>query len=353
MNSNWSIKLQVGSGGVTNYNEWELVYKPPSTQTKYQLTQGAASITGQDPIVITHASDNAAAVLARAIEQNKAATLEISIFDNVNATFDWDEALNNVHTLARHLSGASSTAVRSATGGADKVRIAIKPDTATNTTYYDIQWGALDTSASYYQAVSQGGSATINSKGAWFCPVRLTFKDGGYGDSFILRNDLPSSPHMIEDTDADGLSDGLTLVGAPTPTRMTNRYLTGGISQKLTTDNASNQGIQTATVAVGAGVAVVGYVDLVHSGDRLTLLIRDNVGILQSKLFTANDGTGISSRKYTDPFGAIFYRVELTGTTNVGATGCYIEVRRVIGDATQATQIWIDKIYLQINSACT
>ncbi len=249
MNEGWSIKLQVNGGGVPLFNEWELVYK--SAQTGYKLTQGKMSITGQEPLVVTHQSDSTAAVLARAIEQNKMLALEISILDNVNAaaSFDWDTALNNVHTLARHLSGATSTAVRSASGG-QNVRIAIKPDTATNTTYYDVQWGKVDTSAAYYTAESQQGSTQVGTKGAWFCPITLTLKDSGYRASFTLRNDLPSSPHMLEDSNADGLPDGWVIRLAATTTINTAYYLTGGKSMRVDSTGGALSGVEIGTGAV-------------------------------------------------------------------------------------------------------
>ncbi len=310
MNQNWSIKLLVGDGGVTGYNEWELVFKP-STQETYKLTQ-RGGIAGQAPLILPHASDTNAPIPARAVEANKRGTWELTVYDDDNATAEWDTILNNVHTLNRHWSGASSTATRhSINGTAEQVRIAILPAGATNTTYWRVQWGHADVSRSYYNPESQQGSASVAAIGAWFIPINLTFEDGGEGDTMTLRNDLPSSPHMIEDSNSDGLADGWISVNLPTSTTInTSNYLVGGQSQQVVGDQL--EGIESAAVTATTP-SIAGYAWIRPYGGSVQFRIKDTTGNVVTKILTDGDTNSVADKTAISLTGTIWYRVSYSG----------------------------------------
>lgn len=351
MNSNWSIKLQVGDGGVDGYNEFELVYKA-STQERHKLTQ-MGSIRGQAPVILQHRSDSQAGVPARAVEENKTGEWQLSILDDENVTPEWDTILNNVSRLNRLYSGATSTAVRNAMyGTAERVRIAILPEGATNITYHDIQWGHADTSSVYYEKVSQQADNTKTARGAWFIPIKFTFKDSGYGASFELRNDLPSSPHMIEDSNGDGLADGLVLFGVPTPSISVSQWLIGGKSQKLVTDDVSDAGVYTGIVPAAAGTDAVFVCYLLvldtigGAGDPVNVLLRGGT-----------PGTSIVNTSTPDsyiisPQGATWAKYVLSGNNGTD-TGFFVQIRRFSTSATKETQIFVDGMYLQTGTLTT
>lgn len=352
MNKDWSIRLIVGDGDVDNFNSFELVFNQ-GTNTKYKLTQGTGSISGQEPSIVTHASDDNAQVPARFIESNKLGRFEVAVLDDENTTPEWDTILNNIHTLNRIMSGASSTAARyGVSGTAEKVRLAILPDGATNTTYFEIQSGWSDVSSAYYKAESQQGSDSVAEIGAYFIPLNFTFKTGGEGDSFTLRNDLPSSPHFIEDSSspADGLADGWVAIGPPTTTDLnTTHYLVGGQSQRFVTDAVTTHGIRSDSVTAIMGSNAVASVWVAwnsSANDVLSIKLQDGSN---NDIDTAEIDPALPvgyDKKIVSSSGKIFFRVILSGT-NSAAANFRLRVTRGAADATSISIYFVDAAYLQ------
>lgn len=330
-----SAKIQLGTGGVAGYNEWEVVYNA-STQPTYKTYVGL-EVGQPEPQIIWHTPDNASPVPVSATNQNKIFRLTMDV-----AGANWDTIINSLAPLKRALNGADSQALRSfIRGDANKVRIALKPDGATYTTYYNVIAGTVDDSMAYYTAEA------ISNTLARQVVFMLTTEPAGYGDSFVLSNSLASSPHMLVDSNSDGLSDGLTAVGSPTFSRPSERYLTGGVEQKFATDTSSDQGWQTGTFSVSGSQSIVAFFDVTHTGDPISLVLRDNIGVIQSKTLAQDDTGGVAAKTMISSSGVTFYRVVCSGTTGVGATTAYLQVRRVSASATQVTNVWCDKVYAQ------
>lgn len=337
----WSAKLQSGTGGVQGFNEWELFFNP-STQTAYKITYNIA-IGGDAPDVLYHKPDNGAAIPVRANGRNRLIFLELHIPPQAS----WDEVLDKIAPISRLVNGADSQAIRAqTTGAADNVRVAIKPDGATNTTYFDVLEGFVDTSRAFTSDVA------VLNKTAYKVTVALTCKPYGYGDAFTLRNDLASSPHMIEDSDGDNLADGLNLVSAPTPVINTNRWITGGQSQELTTDDTTAEGVFTTSVICDIGtnfVIMVSISEGATGNDPITISATNGVGgSVTSKKHTPSAPTGYDST-YIDSGGFTWYTYSIAATVATSANA-RIYVVRATADATQNTTFMIDNLYLQINT---
>jgi hypothetical protein len=251
------------------------------------------------------------------------------------------------------MSGADSTAARYSVGGtAQKVRVAIKPQGATKTTYYTVQSGYADVSASYYTKASQQTTAQPAQRGAWFIPINFVFTEAGYGVPLALQNDLPSSPHFIEDSDGDGTADGVYDIGTPTVVFNTNRWSTGGRSQQFTTDSSTTEGIRSDVVAAPIGTDFVIMVDisaLETGNDPITIAATNGVGGQSStKEFDPANPTGYD-KTWIDQGGFSWYRYTIAHTIAVAAD-CRIEVKRISTNATQNTTVSVDKWYLQLDT---
>ena len=337
----WSAKIQSGTGGVQGFNEWEAVYNPV-TQTNLKLKYNM-SLGSQAPEVLYHTPDNGSPIPVRATGKNKLIFLTV----DVPTKSSWDDVLEIVNTLARLVDGPNSQAFRAQTDkSAEKVRVAIRPDGATYTTYYEVLHGFMDTSTAFTEPV-----AVLNVMGRNIT-LALTCVPFGKGEPFALKNMLPSSPHMLEDTNSDGLADGLTLVNSPTPSIATNRYLVGGKSQKITTAASGDEGFATGTIAITGGDYLVAYIDAVTIHDPISLILRDDTGVIQQKKLLLNDSTAVSSRSMIgespSSSARTWYRVQLEGASDGAASTAWLQVRRLSADATQATQFWVDKMYLDI-----
>jgi len=324
----WSVKLQSGSGGVSNYNEWEMIFNP-STQTAYKATYNI-SLGSEAPDVLYHTPDNGAPVPIRATGRNRVLFLELHIPPQTS----WDNVLNKIAPIARLVDGPDSQAMRSQTAGADAVRVAIKPDGATYTTYFDVLHGFIDTSQAFTQDVSM-----INVT-AYRVVVALTCKPFGYGSAFTLRNDLASSPHMIEDSNADGLADGLTHLGTPTTAISTTYHLIGGKSQSVVTD-ATEEGViasYSTSGKIGDTCAVKGYVNIKTAAKRVTCQLRNGYNVVLATASMPADAV----RTIKGPDNDDWYEFNLTGTASA-TNGFQVYVFAPDANVT----FLVDGLYLQ------
>ncbi len=320
----WSAKLQSEPGGVPGYNEFELVYNP-STQTTFKL-QYNFKVGGQEADVLYHTPDNGHPTPIRVTNRPVLIFLTQDVYGD-----DWDDIFTQIDNIKRLVHGEFSQAVRSLTGGAPSVRVAILPDGASLTTYYKVMVGHVDASESYYKPV-----AVIN-KIARGVVIALTCEPAGYGDSFTLSNSLVSSPHFIVDTDADGLADGWADYGTPTETVLSTLYLVGGYSQKVTADSGS--GIASTVVTASTSTDLVGYVwvySSAMSGFQMSLRDGSNNAIESVTCTAANaDKTAIDSG------GRTWYRFTANGQNTTAANA-----RLSITSTAAGKVFYVDACYL-------
>ena len=322
----WSAKLQSGTGGTTGYNEWETVYDA-STQTAYKLKYGF-SLGNQAADVLYHTPDNGSPAPVQATGANRLIFLTVDVPKQAN----WDTVSENVAALARLIDGPYSQAVRAqTTGDANKVRVAIKPDGATYTTYYEVLHGFMDTSQAFTE------SAAVLNTMARNITIALTCAPFGYGDSFTLKNMLASSPHMLVDTNADGLADGWADYGTPTETVISTLYLIGGASQKVTADSGSGIATSVVTAATSSNIACYVWVySSAMSGFQMSLRDGSNNAIQSVTCTAANaDKTAI------DNGGRTWYRFKASGLNSTAA-----DARISITSTSAGKVFYVDGAYL-------
>lgn len=324
----WSAKLQSGTGGTTGYNEWETVYDA-STQTAYKLKYGF-SLGNQAADVLYHTPDNGSPVPVQATGANRLIFLTVDVPKQAN----WDTVNEKVAALARLIDGPYSQAVRAqTTGDANKVRVAIKPDGATYTTYYEVLHGFMDTSQAFTE------SAAVLNTMARNITIALTCAPFGYGDSFILQNGLPSSPHFLIDSNADGLADGWNKSGTPTLS-LSLTSLIGPYSQLVQAASAGD-GVYSAQVSslnstaafvwtrISSGTVVYKLRNVTDASDIVTL------SLTSATIAAAADKT------YVGKSGNTWYRLNLSGAV-AGTKNTRIETAANGGAATY----YLDAAYL-------
>jgi hypothetical protein len=336
-----SAKIQIGDGGVPLFNEWELTYDA-TTQPTYRTFVGM-DVSQPEPKITWHSPDNGEDKVVKANPQNKVIRLTMDVMGD-----DRDAIIQSLSILKRALSGADSQASRnSIRHDTDKVRVAIKPSGVTLTTYYDVIYGVIDDSGAYYDDIA------LENVMAHEVVFYLTVGAYGYGDSFTLKNDLKSSPHMIEDTDSNGLADvwDTTASVATLFTIATNFWVTGGMSQRMGTDSSTTHRLRTKTVSVTAGSDIVAYtyVRVEDGGDEVQIDLNDGTGKnIQRKTLFYEDSTGVSDSSVMGYGGRLFYKVSLSGINE--SDDCYLQIVRPSSLATAATVVRVDMVYIQTDA---
>lgn len=339
----WSVKLQSGTGGTQGYNEWQAVYDA-TTQSALKLKYGF-SLGNQAPDVLFHTPDNGAPIPVRANGANRLLFLTVDI----PASATWDSVAGMVNTLARLVDGPNSQAVRAQTAGdVDKVRVAIKPNGATYTTYFEVLSGFMDTSTAFSEP-----EAVINVLGR-NVTLALTCAPFGYGDSFTLSNRLASSPHMLEDSDADGLADGLALIGTPSAYSIaTSNALIGTTSQRVVPNTTGGEGIETAPVTSGTSATAVAcaWVTATDASDPISIILTDgSTNTIQEKTFDPSNPTGYDKTAIGGVGGATWYRYTVTGS-NTSAANFKLRVYRRSLNASASVQFFVDGLYMALNTS--
>lgn len=250
-----------------------------------------------------------------------------------------DELLNNIHTLARWVDGPDQQAARfHIDNDVNRIELHVAIDGSTNTTIIPVIYGEVDTFDSLFSGVGR-----TNTKGVGAI-IQLFLSPHGEGTPFTLRNDLASSPHMIESS--SGLAHGWNLVGTPTASINSVQYLIGGSSQQFITDSSTNEGFRSDDVTAASSSTAVATVWLrAASGDPITVNLTDGSSVsIQTKTFDPASPAGFDFTA-KGAAGNTWYRYTVSGT-NVNAN-FRLFVSRTAGSATQNTTFRVDGAYLQ------
>jgi len=325
----YSVKLSDGT------TEYEFVYNP-SSQTDYKMYYGMRVDTGE-PEALWHSPDSDERKLIRLVDQPGT----IYITQTVKGGGAWDSVINNITDIRRMLNQAARYQTH---GDVNKVYCRIQPTGTTNYTDYEVIYGRVDDSGSYYKSVD-----VVNTEATGVI-LELNVRPYGEGEAITLRNDLPSSPHFLEDSNSDGLADGWLAVGTPTTGISVARYLIGGKSQQITTNSSSNQGIRSGLVTASSSSTAVAYVWLQGLtsgglfGDTVTINLTDGSDVsIQSKTFNPTTPTGYD-KSIVDSNGT-WYRYVVSGT-NVNAN-FRLYITRTAALATKISTFVVDAAYLQ------
>ena len=258
--ANDSYVLRIPNPGATTTRQFELVYDASTNERRKLVNQ--SSISSRGPQITNHMPVDGENLPTNAKDGDRTGVFTL-IVQAPSSTADgdkWDSVKNTVHEIKRAVSGAHSRALRHyLLGDVSQSVLRVQLDGATNYTDIPIKGGFLDDSRAYY------GQVADRNKKAWLMPLSLTLPPYGLGQSFELKNELASSPHFIEDTDADGLADGWALVGAPTVSIDTDVWLIGGQSQEVNANGAASRGIETDAINV-SNAFVIAYCWIAQAG---------------------------------------------------------------------------------------
>jgi hypothetical protein len=322
--------------GTTSF---ELVYEN-GVQDDYKLQYGT-QVRLSEPSVLMHEPDDGEALPIRGVDRDR----EVYLTANVPGD-DWDTIFNNIAKIKRMVDGASSQALRYWTiGDVDRVVLRIQKDGATNYTDLPVKFGFVDDSDVYY--------TTIQSTIAWKPVIMLVVGPYGEGAPITLRNDLPSSPHFIEDSNSDGLADGWnsTAGGPPAFSFSTVNYLVGGQSQNVAITTSGTQGIYSdfATCDPGSDVAASIWILFGANKDVIQVRLQDGGGNTVDNIeFDATLPSGHARSIVADAGGLTWYKFELSGTTT--AANARIYIFRDATDHSDGVSFGLDAAYLQVGT---
>ena len=203
----------------------------------------AIDLSTPAPDILQHMPDYGENKVVRVEDKDRTAILQLRITGD-----DWDDVYNNLATLRRWLHEAERAEID---GDANPVYLSLLRDatsTASNATYHRIKVGWIEGDNSFTPFAQK--SEQVND-------VVMSLILAPYGEltsTISLFNMLASSPHFVEDSNADGTSDGWTAAGAATVlSRATNHWLVGGVCQRITTDATNeDQGMYSAAVVTCA-----------------------------------------------------------------------------------------------------
>jgi hypothetical protein len=274
--------------------------------------------------------------------RNEPAEREAMLVLRVKGTTE-DIVQNNIVTLRRWFDEAKRHA---RDGDNDAVYLKLQKNSATNATRHLIKSCNVDDSNSHWIPERNNVSQALD--------VVLTFILAPFGEwdsTITLQNDMFSSPHFVEDSDADGLADGWAEVGSPATTINTTQWLVGGKSQKVLTDNTNAEGIVSDTVTAAQSSNLVAYcwIYIKTGGDDVTVRLRDGSdNNIESKTLAIGDTGSVSDKSLVDSNGKTWYRIVVSGSNTVAANAKLL-ISRAAGDATVATTFSVDACYLEVD----
>jgi hypothetical protein len=279
-----------------------------------------------------HVPDYGESQLVRTEPSDRPCTIDMAI-----TAADEDTLQNDVVVLRRWLKNEAKRAELD--GDTDSVYLTILKNGGTNTVKHRIKNAYVDDSASHYTGFRK---ATI----ALHITIHLVLAPYGEWDTTItLRNDMFSSPHMLEDSNSDGLADGWAEIdGAETTTIDTTDWLIGGQSQKVVA-GADNFGIQCDTITNAADTSAVGFVWIYVSTGAVDVHLydADAPGVEDS-----TDATSGNADKTTtaDGGGNTWLRIVVSSDSIPAGNDVRIQVLAKGGAAT----FYVDGTYLELGT---
>lgn len=252
-----------------------------------------------------------------------------------------DDQLNNLNTLGRIMADASAARIGTPLDG---YYLEVQLNGATNWTRFACKVADFVDDGGLY-GVTSVTALHASAPTADPIVVMVETEPIGEGDIETLQN-YCKTPHFLEDTNADGLADDWTEIGAPTTTLDTDTYYVGGQSQKVVTDTAGDDGIAGATIAVTSGAVVIASVAIIKSsGDAVKMeLLADSSGSIDSvTTATAADETR------TGEDGNSWSIYHLSGVADLADTTVQPRVYRPTAGAAAATTYYVDRCYVDID----
>lgn len=325
-------------------NDYEFVYDS-STQNDFKVHYGVRAEAGE-PDPLWHRPDGASPKLIRLKNQPRTVFLTQNVYGD-----DWNDVINTLAPIKRLVDGEDQQAARYHThGDVSKVYLRIQLDGMTNYTDATVIYGDVDDSGSFYTP------AAILNKRALGVVVMLVVEPLGEGAAVSMRNDCPSSPHFLEDSDANGLADGYTSFGSPTTGLNHGKGLTGGKSQGITTGASSGVGFNmTNYVTAATSDPYVAYAWLSvnnTNNDIITITVQGaSSTTLAQKSFDPTNPSGYD-KVITGPDGNTWYRYSFSddGSPARAAANLRLRIGRESANATKATTFYVDNLFIMVGT---
>lgn len=311
-----SIKLRIPIWGNTNYKEYELAYDE-STQDEI-IPEFGLTIPSAITQVNYHTPVDGEPEPVNAKLEDRLANFQI-IVKATAGTADSDKndyVQNIIAELKRGVHGKESIAYRHwSTGLQEPSYLRVQLDGQTNYTDIPVKIGHINDGEIQY------GSVSNSNKVAFRVPVSLTLSPYGLGEEIELFNIVPKKADMMEDSDGDGVPDGLIKVGVSPIINQFDEvnYLFGGQSFVFQPATAAT-GYQTYSTTADSNT-VSAYVWLYVGGNEVaTIQLYDQsagAAVLEKEL-TATDANSVSDKSLVSSNGLTWYRVvfDRIGITN-------------------------------------
>lgn len=298
---------------------------------------GAPSIQPGMTNVLLHTPHDTAPRPVRATDGLRTATIVVDY--SVTSPDTWLQIIQELNKLKRLVDGERSLAIRHwLYGDTAPVFLDVTPYNSGGTkTRHPIMWGYVDDSAAYWNEAAVAQKYTARN-----VTITLILAEYGYDTTTVtLKNDLTSSPGMTEDTDDDGLADGLAKTAGATATIDTDTWLIGGQSQKIVAA-AGTDGIETdGTVVNSTDVAAFAWVAITSGTVRVILRDATAGSNIETADISAAD-TSAADAIYTFN-GTTWYRVPLVSSSWSSGNTCRIQVKATGAAAT----FYVDGLYLE------
>lgn len=314
----------------------DLVYDANS-QTKYRLLSAKTDIDLPD--VITHKSDDSEPIPVRAIDSDRTFHFVLDVSGTTQ-----DEVEQKINLLKRWVDGANCQAMRYwESGDVLPIYLAVKKPYAANSTLAKVKVGAVNDGEGQYTNVG------MISYEAYNVSVKLVVEPYSIARRpVVLKNDLASSPHGVEDNASGTLPDNWTFVNSPSVVYDGENYLIGHKSVRVTTTSTGQMGIQSPVATTVSGDEITAYVWIKRTpGDAINIALRSSAATIMQKSLTQGDTYHVADRTAIDYLGETWYRVPLQGLAI--DTETKIRVERASSGASTATTYWVDSFYLQVN----
>jgi hypothetical protein len=225
---------------------------------------------------------------------------------------------------------------------ADEVYIEVVPSSGGTSTYFTVK--LVEDRSGGLLSGAQIPSIMLEN-----LAIAVTVSAAGYGDEETLNNALRNG-HMLIESATAGLAAGFSLSGsAPTVSLDTSVFLIGGQAQKLVTDDANTQYLQTPTVgSAAADDYVKGYAWLAvdSPGDAVYLSLYD--GSLPQSISDV-EVTAANAVATKESCGKTWHKIVVSGQLPNDDT--FMRVIRSAGNATQATTVYVDGVYLEYSAS--
>ena len=215
----------------------------------------------------------------------------------------------------------------------------------------------MDDSGAYYHQFQRGDGTYARR-----VVVKLTLAPYGIAENPVtLQNDMFSSPHFVEDSNADGLADGWTLDagGNSAAVIATTNWLIGGQAQRFNvTADAESQEIKHDDVTAADDDTVVAYIWIAtddSTDDTVYIQLRDGASTLLSEVAFDPSSPAGYDKTITSPSGGslTWYRYVLSddGSPARGSATIRFWVRRKSADVNQISSYFLDGAYIEIEGA--